>query len=158
MRTTLAAVCVLILGTALLPSAGRPAPRPARAEPHRSPADLALLPGGRALTANHGSDSLSLVDLAAGKVLAEAPCGRRPVAVACSADGRRAAVSNLWSGTLSLFAMDGPALRPAGRVAVGPFPRGLAFAPGGQLYAAVAGSDEVVTVDWSSRKVTRRRP
>src|SRR2546429_420802 len=113
MRTTLAALCVLTLGAALLPSAGRPAPRPARAGPHRSPADLALLPGGRALTANHDSASLSLWALAAGRVLAGAPGGLGPVAVACSGDGRRAAVSNLWSDTLSLFEMDGRALKPA---------------------------------------------
>ena len=38
----------------------------------RSPGDLALSPDGRwALTANRSSDSVSLVDLAAGKVVAE---------------------------------------------------------------------------------------
>src|SRR5437899_1970056 len=86
------------------PDAGRtPGSQPA-AERHRSPADLAVLPGTRrVLTANHTSDSASLVDLDEGKVLAELPCGRRPSAVACSRDGRRAAVSNLWSGTLTLF-------------------------------------------------------
>src|SRR5947208_3454659 len=120
MRTALAAVCALALGAAwLFPPAVRPAPREESTEPHRSPADLALLPGGRrALTANHTSDSLSLVDLAAGRVLAEASCGRRPAAVACSPDGRWAAVSNLWSGSLSLFEMDGTAIKPAGQVNV----------------------------------------
>src|SRR3954467_5649088 len=68
-------------------------------EPHRSPLDLALVADGRlALTANHTADSVSLIDLEAGKVLIEQPCGRRPAGVACSRDGRRAAVSNLWSG------------------------------------------------------------
>src|SRR5213593_1629863 len=70
-------------------------------EPHRSPMDLSVLPGGAlVLTANHTSDTVSLVDLEAGKVVAEQPCGRKPVAVACSRDGRLAAVSNLWSGTI----------------------------------------------------------
>jgi DNA-binding beta-propeller fold protein YncE len=97
-------------------------------QPHRSPVDVALLPGGRlALTANHTADSLSLVDLSAGRVLAELPCGRKPVAVACSPDGRRAVVSNLWSGSLSLFDVEGITIKPAGVLSVGIQPRGLVF-------------------------------
>src|SRR5439155_16996170 len=76
-------------------------------EPHRSPIDLALLTDGRlALTANHTADSVSLIDLEAGKVLAEQLCGRKPAGVACSGDGRLAAVSHLWSGNISLFAVE----------------------------------------------------
>jgi cytochrome c peroxidase len=153
---------LLALGAAALLSLGRPA-RPAapppRPEPHRSPTDLALLPDGRhALTANHTADSASLLDLRAGKVLAEAACGHKPSAVACSRDGRRAAVSNLWSGSVSLFEVAGATLRPAGTVAVGPLPRGLAFAADGRLYAAVSGADEVVEVDFGRRAVRRRWP
>src|SRR5207247_3436229 len=95
-----------------------PAPEPG-VERHRSPVDLAVLPGGRALTANHTADSVSLLDLAKGNVLAEQPCGRKPAGVACSLDGRRAAVSNLWSGTLSLFDVKDTRLQPAGQVPVG---------------------------------------
>jgi cytochrome c peroxidase len=147
------ALCLLLpWGGPALPSA--PQPRP---QPHRSPADLALLPGGRlALTANHTSDSASLVDLVAGKVLAEAPCGRKPVAVACSADGRRAAVSNLWSGTLTLLEVRENTLRPAGEVPVGYLPRGLAFAPDGSVYVALSGADVVLQVDWAAQKVLHR--
>jgi cytochrome c peroxidase len=146
----------------LLPGAG-PEVRSAadgRPEPHRSPADVAVLPDGRrALSANLTADSASLVDLVAGKVLAEATCGHRPAAVACSADGRRAAVSNLWSGTLTLLEVREAALRSGGEIAVGPLPRGLVFAPDGEsLYAAVAGANEVVQVDWRTRKVLRRWP
>jgi cytochrome c peroxidase len=137
----------------------RPA-APPRPEPHRSPTDVALLPGGRlALCANHTADSVSLVDLAEGKVLAEGPCGRRPAAVACSRDGRRAAVSNLWSGTLSLFEVGAAGLRPLGEVAVGHLPRGLTFASDARtLYVALAGADEVALVDWATRKPIRRWP
>src|SRR6516165_5261355 len=72
-------------------------PQIVRAEPHRSPCDLAVLPGARrVLTANHTADSVSLIDVAAGKVIAEQRCGRRPSAVAVTPDGKRAAVSNLW--------------------------------------------------------------
>src|SRR5262249_46246006 len=104
-------------------------------ERHRSPVDVALLPGGRlALTANHRADSVSRVDLTAGTVLAELSCGRKPVAVACSPDGKHAAVSNLWSGSLSLFDLDGTRLKPAGVLAVGIQPRGLVFSAKGRLY------------------------
>ena len=48
-------------------------------EPHRSPLDVVVLPDGRrAVTANHTADSVSLIDLAPGKVLAELPCGKKP--------------------------------------------------------------------------------
>jgi DNA-binding beta-propeller fold protein YncE len=131
-----------------------------KAEPHRSPIDLALLPGGkRALTANYPSDTLSLIDLDAGKVLHEAACGKKPSAVACSADGRRAAVSNLWSGSVSLFTLDKDELKPAGEITVGPLPRGLVFARDNRtLYVAVAGSDEVIECGTTDRKVTHRWP
>jgi YVTN family beta-propeller protein len=156
MRTILAGAAALALAIILSLPPARPA---SGEEPHRSPVDQALVPGGRlALTANHTSDSLSVVDLAAGRVLAELPCGRKPVAVACSPDGRRAAVSNLWSDTLSLFTIDGTTVKAAGTVAAGVQPRGLAFAADGRLYAALAGSDEVVCVDWSGRKITQRWP
>ncbi len=132
-----------------------------RPEPHRSPIDVALLPGGRlALTANHTSDSVSFLDLDGGKVLAELPCGHKPAAVACSSDGRRAAVSNLWSGTLTLLEIQGTTLRPAGTVSVGAtHPRSLVFAPdGNSIYVALAGADEVVRLDWQTRKVLSRYP
>ncbi len=130
-----------------------------KTEPHRSPVDVALLPDGRlALTANHTADSLSLVDLSAGKVLSELPCGRKPVAVACSPDGRHAAVSNLWSASLSLFDIDGARIKSAGVLSLGIQTRGLVFAAKGRLYAALAGEDAVVAIDLASRKITQRWP
>src|SRR5581483_7780212 len=127
---------------------------------HRSPIDVAVLPGtGRVLTANHTSDSASLVDLAAGRVLAELSCGRRPSGVACSRNGRRAAVSNLWSGTLTFLDVEGTKLRVAGTVLVGAQPRGVVFsADGTRLYVAVAGDNEVVEVSWQEQKLLRRWP
>lgn len=128
--------------------------------PHRSPIDVTAIPGTwRALAANHTADSATLVDLTAGKVLAEIACGRRPAGVACSRDGRRAAVSNLWSGTLTLLEITGSSLRVAGTADVGAQPRGVVFSPNGErIYVALAGANEVVELDWTTRKPLRRWP
>jgi cytochrome c peroxidase len=109
------------------------------------------------LTANHTSDSVTLVDLEHDTVLSEAHCGSKPSAVACSRDGARAAVSNLWSGTVSLFQVEKNSLHAHGEIVVGPLPRGIVFSPGGAtLHVAVA--DEVVQCDWKEKKVTHRLP
>jgi cytochrome c peroxidase len=127
---------------------------------HRSPIDLVLLPASRlALTANHSADSVSLVDIMAGKVLAEVGVGKKPVAIACSPDGGRAAVCNLWSGTITWLDVGESSLREVGTIPVGTFPRGLVFAKdGNSIFAAIAGKDEVLQLDWQQRKISRRWP
>jgi YVTN family beta-propeller protein len=131
-----------------------------KSEAYRSPTDLALLPDNkRVLTANHTADTVSLVDFSAGKVLAELRVGRKPVAIACSPDGKRAAVSNLWSGTITLLDVGDFSLKEVGAIPVGSFPRGLAFAKdGNSIYAAIAGKDEVLQMDWHNHKMVRRWP
>jgi DNA-binding beta-propeller fold protein YncE len=138
----------------VLPSGyGSSSPKP---EPHRSPCDLVLLPEGRALTANHTANTVSLIDLDRGKVLAEVGCGRKPVAVAATEDGRRAAVSTL-GGTICLLTIKDTNVHAAGTLAVGPLPRGLVFSADGQtLYVAVSGRDEVIGLDIHSGKTTVR--
>jgi cytochrome c peroxidase len=127
---------------------------------HHSPIDVALISTGRlALVTNHTADSVSLVDLEQGKVLSEQACGRKPVAVAVSADGRRAAVSNLWSGSLTLLAVRDQMLEKLRDEPVGAFPRGLVFARDGKsLFAALSGQDEVIRLDWATGKVIERWP
>jgi hypothetical protein len=134
--------------------------KPSAPEPHRSPIDIALVGAGRlALVANHTSDSVSLVDLDQGKLLAETPCGRKPGAIAVSPDGKRAAVCNLWGGSLTLLAIRGEALEKIREAPLGAFPRGVVFArDGGSLFVALAGQDEVVRVDWASGKIAQRWP
>src|SRR5262249_44830024 len=86
------------------PGPARAPPAPPRGGGPGPPTAGAARPAARRpLPPTHPADSVSLVDLARGVVLAEQPCGRKPAAVACSADGRRAAVSNLWSGTVTLL-------------------------------------------------------
>jgi YVTN family beta-propeller protein len=122
--------------------------------------DLVLLPDSkRVLTANHTADTVSLVDIQAGKVLAEVPAGKKPMAIACSPDGKRAAVSNLWSGTITLLEFEDSSLKEVGVIKVGAFPRGLVFAPdGNRFFAAIAGKDEVLQIDWVKQKILKRWP
>jgi len=156
MRSVIALAILGFLVLEILPARTAP-PRPS--EPHRSPYDLAVLPGRRrVLTANHTADSVSLVDVSVGKVLAEQSCGRRPSAVAVSRDGKLAAVSNLLSSTVTLLEVREDSLKSLGEIAVGALPRGLTFAADGTLYVAVAGADEVVSIDTQSRKIIHRWP
>src|SRR5262249_19303661 len=65
---------------------------------HRSPIALALSADcTRLLTANQTSGSVSLVDTAAGSVLAEVTTGDKPAGVALSKDGKRGVVTH-WYG------------------------------------------------------------
>src|SRR5687768_2584731 len=113
---------------------------------HRSPSDLVLLNGGRfAVTANTTADSVSLVDLAAGKVVQEVAVGQKPVALALAPGGQRLAVSNWTSHTVSILSVDHSRLTFERDFLVGALPRGLTFAADGQrLFVALSGGDEVV--------------
>src|SRR5579864_9291887 len=152
-------ILTILLGIGIFASL-RAAGQVLKSDLHRSPVDLVLLPDNkRVLTANHTAHSVSLVDIPAGKVLAEVRCGKKPVAVACSPDGKRAAVSNLWSGTITLLEVGDSSLKKVGSATVGAFPRGLVFAQdGNSFYAAIAGKDEVLQIDCHNQKITRRWP
>ena len=157
MRFLIPAAALLGLLTLEMVPARTAPPRPA--EPHRSPYDLAVLPDGRrVLTANQTADSVSLVDVVAGKVLSEQLCGRRPAAVAVSRDGKLAAVSNLGSGTVSLFVVHDTEMKALGESRRRPAAARPGLRRDGVLYVAVAGADEVVSIDAKSRKITHRWP
>ena len=149
-----------MLAYALLRPAGTvsSAPPPER---DRSPSDVALLAGGRrALTANRTADSVSLVDMAQGKVLAETPVGRQPFSVAALPGGKRAVVTNWLSDTVSVLDIT-PAggLRAVRTIAVGDEPRGIAVAPDGRrAFVALGGEDAIAVIDLKTLAVTARWP
>jgi DNA-binding beta-propeller fold protein YncE len=128
--------------------------------PHRSPIDLVLLDEGRrAVVANHSADSIVLVDLTAGRVLHEEPAGSRPAALALSSDRMTVAVSNYLAHTVALFDVRPEQLLRRKEFFVGALPRGLTFSKDGQqLYVALSGVDEVITVDIATAGVTQRWP
>jgi YVTN family beta-propeller protein len=81
--------------------AGKPADR-LRLTPGDQPAALALTPDGRLLlSANRGSNTLSVVDPATRAELARIPVGNGPRFVAIERTGRRAFVFNTLSNSLS---------------------------------------------------------
>ena len=133
---------------------------PAKPVSHRSPIDLAVFADGRrAVVANHTSHSIALLDLQRGTVLDEEPAGSHPAAVAVQPGGKQVAVSNHWSHNVELFAVDGDKLIKQATIAVGNLPRGLLYSKTGeQLFVAVAGANEIATIDVASRKVTQRWP
>jgi YVTN family beta-propeller protein len=130
----------------------------AKAEPHRSPAALALSSDGqRMLSANQSAGTVSLVDIAAGKVLHEVATGDKPAGIALSRDGRRGVVSH-WSGyDIAILSIQADEIKVVGRVAVGPEPRGVAVSADGKTaYVAVGVSNEVVRVDLEKQAVSGR--
>jgi YVTN family beta-propeller protein len=97
-----------------------------QAERDRSPGDLALSPDGRwSVSANRGSDSVSLVNLDDGKLVAEVAVGRKPFGIAWS--GPVAVVANWSDDTVTLIDVAPPKLAVAAILPVGNEPRGVAL-------------------------------
>jgi len=163
-----AALAALLVAAAV---AGDPVPSPAPAPattststapgpdgPSRSPIALALsADGARLLTANQTAGTVSLVDTAAGRVLAEVVTGDRPAGVAFSRDGRRGVATHWYGYDLVVLEVGSDSLKVSGRVEVGPEPRGVALSPdGATAYVAVGAADEVARVDLNRMAVTGR--
>lgn len=116
--------------------------------------DLVLFANGtRALTTNATSNTVSLVDVEQGKILAEVAVGKRPFCAALSRDGKTAVVTNCDADTVSLLTVGPAALHVTATLAIGDEPRGVAMAPdGSRAYVALAGEDRLVAVDMKERK------
>ncbi len=127
-------------------------------EPHRSPIALAVCAdGSRLLVANQTAGSVSLVDPKAGKVLHEIKTGEKPASVAVARDGRRGIVTHWYGYDLAILDIKDDHLALAGRIEVGPEPRGVAItADGSTAFVAVGVTNEVARVDLNVRKVTGR--
>lgn len=130
-----------------------PGPDPDR---DRSPGDLALSPDGRwALTANRTSDSVSLVDLQEGKVVAEVGVGRHPYGIDWK--GPTAVVANLRDDTATLLDVVPPKLSVTATLPVGNEPRGVVMS-GDRAYVVVTGDNAVDVIDLAGKKSLRRVP
>ena len=154
-RPTLGHLLIALLAVA--PGPGLPAAE-AEATPHRSPIALALSPDGRRLlTANQTAGTVSLIDVEGRKVLDEVAVGEKPAGVAFAPDGRRAVAANWYGYDVVVLEVKYDKLGVAGRVEVGPEPRGVVVGrDGATAFVAVGVADEVARVDLDSLKVTGR--
>ena len=124
----------------------------------RYPAGMAISARGNLLyIAENVSDDVAVVDPASGKVLQRLPTDHYPYAIDVAANG--VVYASAWGGdTVSVFktGKDGK-LKAAGKFAVGRHPSALVSNKAGtQLFAALAGSDEIALVDTKSKSVVRR--
>jgi len=152
---------LVLIGLPLLLSAD-PAARRGTVVPadlDRSPMSLGISPDGRfAATANATADSVSLVDLAAGRVIAEPVCGRRPIDVAWF-DDSTLLVSLRDDDAVAVLDRTSAGLVRRATIPVGDSPHGLALVPvpGGRprVFVALAGEDAVAELDLAGRRVIR---
>lgn len=139
-------------------------------EPHRSPVSLAVAGGGRwLLTANSTAGTVSLVDLAAGRVVQELACGRSPREVVWL-DGYRAVVSLGDDDAIRVLHFRDGRLSAGRLISVGDEPCGLAVLPAasdaaavggkpaGEVFVALAGDDQVARVNTVTAAVVERLP
>ena len=115
----------------------------------RSPADVVLNRDETWLiTANRGSSTLSLVDMANGAILHEAACTAQPTAVAIAPDETFVLVTGTHGGDLQRFRIQESKLAFDGEVHLSFEPRGVAISADGRTaYVALASGQCVAVVD-----------
>jgi YVTN family beta-propeller protein len=108
----------------------------------------------RAYTANIGSGTVSVIDLAAGRKLRDIAAGGRPEAIALSPDGR-----TLWVGDLEgarVQAFDTASFERLAELPTGAVPIRLAATPDGRwVISSNAGAGTLTVIDAETRKVAR---
>jgi YVTN family beta-propeller protein len=125
-------------------------------EPYRSPLALAVSPDGQLLyAADRTAECVAVVDLAAGKWLADIAVGGEPWGLALSADGQTLYVARRKAGTVALI--DTARRMVAGQIPVGPWPVALALGEKTQrLYVCNRGDHTIAAVDLATRRVVKR--
>ncbi|NJD18463.1 MAG: hypothetical protein FIA95_04170, partial [Gemmatimonadetes bacterium] len=121
----------------------------------RYPSGLALSPDGRRLyVAENLADSLAVVDVASGRILARHATDRYPYGVAVAPDGTvYASAWGDWTVSVFRFAEDGSALEAA-KVRVGRHPSALLLnRDASRLFVASGSTDRVLVMDTRTRTV-----
>jgi len=113
----------------------------------------AFAAGPKAYVGNFKDSTVSVIDTAAGTVVATLPVAAGPHGMTTTPDGKTVYVSGDESSTVSVI--DTAADRVTGAIEVGKTPHGLAMQPGGRLLlVAVYGEDRVAFIDTATRAVT----
>ncbi|MFW5947871.1 MAG: hypothetical protein ACOCUW_05205 [Gemmatimonadota bacterium] len=112
---------------------------------------------GRVFTANIGSGSVTAVDAATGRVVAQLETGAGAEGLALSPDGERVYVTNRSAGTLS--EIDVATATVTRSLPVGEFPIRVELLPdGSKALVSNAQANEVAVVDLAEWEVERRIP
>jgi YVTN family beta-propeller protein len=124
----------------------------------RSPVDLVLSDDGRWLvTVNQTSSSVSLVDVAAGRVVDEVAVGEHPVYGELHPDGKQVLVACAYSGELVRLEVADNRLVRKSSIDVGFHPHGIAVtADGKTAYVATTAASQVAVVDLEKEAVIDR--
>jgi YVTN family beta-propeller protein len=126
--------------------------------PHTRPHGVDWFAAERIAVTTEGSMHLLVVDPTTGHVVSAIETGQDTShMVAVSADGRRAYVTNIGSGTTSALDLD--AARKLGDVATGAGSEALALTPDGrQLWVAARAAGQLAVIDTATLAVTERLP
>ncbi len=126
-------LAALLLNSPDRARAGEPGPAPSPRRRLRQPVALAVVDGGKTLlAANRRSGSLSVVNIAARRVVAEHDIGRGLADLAALPDGRHLLSVNRAVGELILIDDRDRSPRVIGRVAVAPDPVRVVVTAGGE--------------------------
>lgn len=108
--------------------------------------------GERAFITNAGDNTVSVVDLAAGKLIATIGTGRYPHGLRMSPNGREIYVANVQDGTVSIIDADG--FQERARIPVGTTPVQVGFTPDGtRVYVSLRDENRVAVIDTASRRL-----
>lgn len=137
---------VRILSTIVIVAAAQVAL--AASDKDRSPIALALTSDHTmCITANNTSDSVTLIDLVAGRVLSELTVGRGPADIAWINDST-GIVSLLHDDAVAIVSRTGNTLQLSRTISVGDEPRGIALSKDLKTaFVALGGDDAVAAID-----------
>ena len=127
----------------------------ARVPVGRSPAGVSVSDvAGRAYVSNPDGPSLSAIELASGRVVAEVALSGAAVGIATAPDGSRVYAADWYAHRLRVF---DAGLAPVGHVEVGRTPAGIAISPAGdRIYVANRDDDDVAVIDAHRLQVLAR--
>ena len=125
----------------------------------RRPAAATLLPDGRTVcVANRRSGSVSIVDLHAGRVVAELAVGTALAGITVAPDGKHMLVVDEEKHELIVLAVDGTRLTPRCRLGVAPYPVSVVVLPGGKASVATLWSRTLELIDLSALSTAGSAP
>lgn len=110
--------------------------------------------GTRLYVANEDTETLSVVDVASGSVIASVKVGEEPEGVTIRPDGKVVYVTSEGDG--AVFAIDTQTNKLIKRIPVGPRPRSIGFLPDGSRgYVSLENDGAVAVIDATQQKFLR---